>query len=88
MASRSRRARRRPVRASLAEPPGFESLTKAEQVRYLQDLWDRVSDQTSELPLPDSHLLLAKERLAEYRRSPARTRPARDVIHRLINRHR
>ncbi len=55
----------------IAEPPGFGQLSKAEQVRYLQALWDRISSAPGDLPAPESHLVLAEERLAEYRRAPA-----------------
>jgi hypothetical protein len=34
-------------------------------------------------PVPAEHLILAEERLAEYRRDPSRARPARDVFDRL-----
>ena len=68
---------------SLPEPPGFSALTKAEQIRYLQALWDKISEQPGELPAPDSHLDLAEERLASYRRDPGGARPAHDVLDRL-----
>ena len=69
----------------IAEPPGFAALSKAEQIRYLQQLWDSISENPSELPVPDSHLELAEQRLAEYRRDPTRARSAFDVIERLRN---
>ena len=65
------------------EPAEFASLSKAEQVRYLQALWDRISEQPGELPVPESHLELASKRLAEYRRDRTRARPAFDVLDRL-----
>jgi putative addiction module component (TIGR02574 family) len=68
------------------EPPGFAALSKAEQVRYLQDLWDRIAEKPGELPVPESHLALAEERLREYRRDPSRARSAYDVIDRLADR--
>lgn len=67
----------------LPEPPGFSDLTKAEQIRYLQALWDKIVDQPGELPAPESHLELAEERLASYRSDPSRARSAHDVIERL-----
>jgi putative addiction module component (TIGR02574 family) len=70
---------------SLAKPKGFSSLSKAEQIRYLQDLWDSISSRPGEIPVPESHLSLAQERLADYRRNPGRARPARDVLDRLTN---
>lgn len=71
---------------TIPEPPGFAELSKAEQVRYLQELWDRIAEKPGELPVPESHLDLADERLAEYRRDPSRARSAYDVIDRLAER--
>ena len=83
MASRPRKGKRGVTRTSVAEPEGFNSLSKAEQIRYLQALWDRIAKGPGQLPVPKSHLSLAKERLVEYRRDPSRARPARDVLDRL-----
>ena len=73
-------------RTTIPEPPGFAELSKAEQVRYLQDLWDRIAEGPGELPVPESHLELAEARLAEYRRDPSRARSAYDIIDRLAER--
>ena len=68
---------------AISEPPGFAELTKAEQVRYLQALWDRIAEKPGDLPVPESHLEVAEERLAEYRRDPTRAHSAYDVLDRL-----
>jgi len=67
----------------ISEPPGFAELTKAEQVRYLQALWDRSAEKPGDLPVPESHLEVAEERLAEYRRDPTRAHSAYEVLNRL-----
>ena len=67
----------------IREPPEFSSLSKAEQIRYLQALWDRIAENPTEVPVPESHLELAEQRLAGYRRDPDRARPAQDVLDRL-----
>ena len=64
-------------------PVGFDTLTKAEQVRYLQALWDQISQHPDEIPVPESHLQLAEERLRLYRENPSTARPAFEVIDRL-----
>jgi putative addiction module component (TIGR02574 family) len=69
--------------ASIHEPPGFSKLSKAEQIRYLQALWDRIAESPGELPVPESHIELAEQRLAGYRRDPTRARSAHDVLKRL-----
>src|SRR5437016_13728547 len=56
---------------SIQSPPGFNELPKAEQVRYLQALWDQISANPDEVPVPESHLQLAEERLRRYRENPA-----------------
>jgi len=68
---------------SIPEPPGFTALSKADQIRYLQELWDKISERPGDVPVPTSHLDLAEQRLAEYRRDPSRARSAFDVIDRL-----
>ena len=75
-------------RRAIAEPPGFTDLSKAEQVRYLQALWDRIAEQPGEIPVPESHILLAEERLAEHRRDPSRAHSAHEVLDRLANKRR
>jgi len=73
---------------TIPEPAGFGNLSKAEQIRYLQALWDRIAERPGEIPVPESHLALAEGRLAEYRRDPTRAQPARDVLNRLVNKER
>jgi putative addiction module component (TIGR02574 family) len=69
--------------SSIQEPPEFSSLSKAEQIRYLQALWDRITENPTEVPVPESHIELAEQRLAGYRHDPDRARPAQDVLDRL-----
>jgi putative addiction module component (TIGR02574 family) len=73
---------------TVSEPAGFSELSKAEQIRYLQALWDRIAERPGEIPVPESHIELAEQRLAEYRRDPSQARPAHDVFHRLEKRDR
>jgi Putative addiction module component len=68
---------------SIQTPPGFSDLSKAEKVRYLQSLWDQISEHPDEIPVPESHLLLAEARLRRYRESPSSAVPAFDVLDRL-----
>jgi putative addiction module component (TIGR02574 family) len=69
--------------ATIQDPPGLGDLSKAEQIRYLQALWDRITEKPGEIPVLESHLALAEDRLSEYRRDPSRAQPARDVLDRL-----
>jgi len=67
----------------IPEPPGFNKLSKAEQIRYLQALWDSIAENPNELPVPEAHLQVAEQRLAEYRHDPNQARSAYEVIDRL-----
>ena len=66
--------------ATIPEPAGF-----SDQIRYLQALWDRIAERPGDIAVPGSHLVLAEERLAEYRRDPSRAQSARDVPGRLVS---
>jgi putative addiction module component (TIGR02574 family) len=71
--------------ASVPAPPGFDALSKAEQVRYLQALWDQISEDPGALPVPESHLRLVEERLKRYREDPSRAHSAFEVLDRLAD---
>lgn len=75
-----------PVFHGVPEPSGFGRLSKLDQVLYLQALWDRIAEGAVEIPVPDSHLELAKQRLAAHRADPSRARPAFEIIDRLTGR--
>jgi len=66
--------------AAIQEPAGFGELSKLEQIRYVQALWDRIAERPDEVPVPESHIELAEQRLAEYRDDPGRARPAHEVL--------
>ena len=48
---------------SLIPPPGFSEMSKTEQVRYLQALWDQIAESPGEISVPESHLEVAEARL-------------------------
>lgn len=64
----------------IPEPAGFSELPKLEQIRYLQALWDRISEAPDDVPVPESHFEIIEERLAEYRRDPSNVRSAFEVL--------
>lgn len=73
---------------SIPEPPGFSNLSKAEQVRYLQALWDRIAKNPNEIPVPETHLEVAEQRLADYQRNPDQAQSAYEVLDRLNKKNR
>lgn len=71
---------------TVEDPPGFAELSKADQIEYLQNLWDRISSNPAEVPVPEGHLALAEERLEAYRRHPERAVPAFEALDALVKR--
>jgi len=70
---------------NLTEPTGFNRLSKADQIRYVQMLWDKIAANPNDVAVPDAHWLELQDRLAEYRANPEQTRPARETLDRLAN---
>lgn len=48
----------------------FDSLTPDEQLRLVQDLWDRIAQDPARVPVPKSHLDELERRLADYDAAP------------------
>lgn len=45
-------------------PRGFDDLSKEEQIEYLQALWNRIASNETDVPVPEWHLQIVRERLA------------------------
>ena len=65
---------------SIETPPGFNNLSKAEQVEYLQALWDEISQNPEEIPVPESHLRIAEARLVRFQQDPSSAHPALEIL--------
>lgn len=48
----------------LALPPGFEQLSKDQQIDYVQQLWDLILAIPDQVPVPVWHLEVVRERVA------------------------
>jgi putative addiction module component (TIGR02574 family) len=70
---------------TIPAPPGFSQLSKAEQVRYLQALWDEISENPDDLPVRESHLKLVEQRLKQHRDNPSPGPSAFEILDRLGN---
>ncbi|KAM3092608.1 addiction module protein [Phormidesmis sp. 146-12] len=57
----------------LSPPPGFEQLTKTQQINYVQQLWDLIVTTDDELPIPQWHLEIVNERVASQSNSSLST---------------
>ena len=51
-------------------PPGFDELSVEEKLDYVESLWERIFARPEEVPVPDWHLQIVRERLAEYDANP------------------
>jgi putative addiction module component (TIGR02574 family) len=51
-------------------PPGFEDLSVEEQIDYVQALWEVIAVRPERVPVPEWHLQILDERLAEFERDP------------------
>ena len=51
-------------------PPGFDDLPVEERIEYVQTLWDRVAAKPEDVPVPDWHQQVVRERLEAYQKSP------------------
>lgn len=60
-------------------PPGFDDLPVEERIEYVQILWDRISAKPGDVPVPDWHRQVVRDRLASYQRSPEDSRPWSEV---------
>jgi len=51
-------------------PPGFDGLSVEEKIDYVQSLWERIAASTDEVPVPEWHAAIVRERCDAYRRDP------------------
>ena len=52
-------------------PPGFDDLSVDEQIDFVQSLWDRIAATSWQVPVPEWHRQIIRERLARTIRTPA-----------------
>ncbi|MGH2414468.1 MAG: hypothetical protein ACRDEA_12445, partial [Microcystaceae cyanobacterium] len=71
---------------SIALPPGFEHLTKAQQIDYVQQLWNVIFAASDEVPLPEWHLDLVHERVSSQ--ATAQVSTWSEVKQRLVSKYR
>ena len=58
----------------MMEPP-FDSMTKAERILYVQDLWDRIAADPEPVPLSAAQLAEVRRRLADHEAHPEASIP-------------
>jgi putative addiction module component (TIGR02574 family) len=60
-------------------PPGFDELSLDDQIDYVQSLWDRIAGQPDQVPLPEWHRQVIRQRIAEHDANPSEGRPWEEV---------
>lgn len=60
-------------------PPGFDDLSVEERIDFVQSLWDRIAATPEQVPVPDWHRRIIRERLESYRANPDAGRLWADV---------
>ncbi|MBI5365643.1 MAG: addiction module protein [Planctomycetes bacterium] len=54
----------------IAEVPEIARLTVPEKILFLEELWESIREDESQIPVPPSHLVELDRRLAQHRGSP------------------
>ena len=72
---------------TIPEPMGFSQLSKAEQIQYVQMLWDKIASNPNEVEVLEEHWQILRDRLDEYRCSRNAVKSAREVLDRIIDKH-
>ena len=60
-------------------PPGFDDLSLDDQIDYVQSLWDRIVAKPDQVPVPDWHRELIRQRIADQAASPLEGQPWEEV---------
>jgi putative addiction module component (TIGR02574 family) len=61
-------------------PLGFDDLSVDEQIDFVQSLWDRIAATSEQVPVPEWHRQIIRERLAAYNANPNAGRLWTDVL--------
>lgn len=51
----------------LKDIPGIDQLSTSEKLALLEELWDNIAVDESDIPVPDSHIEELNRRLEKYR---------------------
>lgn len=70
----------------IAIPPGFEQLSKEEQILYVEQLWNIIAAVPEEVPTPQWHIDLVRERRNSH--NPEQVRSWDEVRQQLLSKYR
>ena len=69
----------------LKVPAEFDSAAPEQRIAFVQQLWDRIAENPSDVPVPESHIQLLKQRLKDYEDNPEQGRPWEEVKKELLS---
>jgi putative addiction module component (TIGR02574 family) len=67
-------------------PPGFDELPVEDKIDYVQALWDRIAARQEDVPVPEWHREILRERVAAFEANPDEGRPWEEVEADLLKR--
>jgi putative addiction module component (TIGR02574 family) len=73
-------------RAAPLPPPGFDEMSVEDKIDYVEALWDRIAANESQVPVPEWHRDVLRERIADYQADREQGRPWEDVEADLLKR--
>jgi putative addiction module component (TIGR02574 family) len=73
-------------RAASLPPPGFDEMSVEDKIDYVEALWDRIAANESQVPVPEWHRDVLRERIADYQADREQGRPWEDVEADLLKR--
>ncbi len=57
----------------------FAKLDKSEKILLVEELWETISEDESDIPIPESHIKELETRRAEYASAPGRLLPVQEL---------
>jgi len=65
--------------SSVKNMPWLPRLSLDDQIDYVQPLWDRIAARPEQVPVPDRHRKVIRQRMADHEVSPSEGRPWEEV---------
>jgi putative addiction module component (TIGR02574 family) len=73
------------TQANIELPPGFDEMSREEQIAYAQKLWEYIAPRPEEVPVPSWQIEAVRERIRQHRQNPSTTSSWEDVRERMTS---
>ncbi len=57
--------------SKLTVPEDFDRAPDEQRIAFVQELWDRIAENPTRVPVPEAHLQILEQRLSDYRANPS-----------------